>query len=323
LTLLDKNLISETLFENIQTQSYNDLEAALRIAEERVIAELATSTDEMSRDRLNKIKALITNEIAKSYSGLFESLQDEAVEAAALDYGLMLGTIGATLPKKTVDDIVNSRRLINMSPEKAYEFKELFKITEENHARQLRTVIAAGVAQGKPSQEIVKDFKIESDRLSKGQINTNIKTVMGQSRKFGRHKSYQLLEKEGVVDGYVYNATLDGRTSLYCRDMDGTVEKRPITEISNLVKVHANCRSEWLPLTKNKKDNTRASQFGQTKENNFESWFLKQPEWFKKQTLTNRQYSNLLKDRYKVKSLADITKKQRINDVRNAFKRMI
>lgn len=307
----DLVLRESTLFENYQSQGYSDYLTALKLADEVITQRILATNGEWTKAKLNEVKRTINEEIGKAYGGLFEAIQDESVESASIVYGAVVGSMASKLPKTVVEDIINSNRDIQ-----GYTFKELFKISEDNQARQLRVIVASGVSQGLSVDKIIKNYNIKSDKLSKGQIAGNIFTTVTDSRDYGRYQGYRELEKMGIIKGYEYNAVLDSGTTQYCRQHDSNIYFKPIDEISHLMHTHFRCRSQFIPYNKDAKQ--RASQTGAT-ELNFEDWFLSQDNNFHKATLENKKYKAFLQGKYKVENLTDITKKQSLNSIRKSL----
>lgn len=316
---LDKILQETTLFENYRGKSYDELLASLKIAEVNIIARLAKTKGEWTSKRLIEMRKLIDQEIQFAYGGLFSNLQDEGIAVANIAYGFMISELGKDIPVSLAKEIVNSNRLIQMSEDKAYTFKDLFKLNEVNHSKSLKVLLSAGVNQGRSIDGIISDFGIKSDKLTRANIRTDINTFIGQTRMDAKVKSFSQLEKTGVVRGYEYNAVLDSGTTLYCRKLDSKRYYQPIAEIRHLIKVHANCRSEFTIITDNEVENKRASQFGETNKG-YEDWFLEQSKEFQRSNLTNRQYESFLKGNYKVKNLSDITKVKSLAGIEKTLK---
>lgn len=313
----DLTLAEASLFENYKSKGYDDLLTALRLADEKIISDIYKTKGEWTRKNLSSVKRSINTEIGNAYGGLFESMQDESVETAQIVLGASLGKIGADLPKAVIDDLIGSKRLIRMSEESVYEFKELFGLTSNNHARQLRVLISSGVAQGKTVNQIIRDYNIKSDKLSKGQLKSNIFTVIANSRDEGRYVAYKQLEDEGIIEAYLYDATLDSSTTIYCREHDQRKYFDKIENIQSEIKVHANCRSIFRPIPLlDQEGSTRASQIGETEELPYSQWYAKQSDSFKKSTLTNRRYNAYLKGNFKVSGLSDLNKKVPIETIR-------
>lgn len=313
-TLQDVNFAESSLMELLELKGYGDLLVALKIAEENIVRRIEATNGEWTRRKLNEIRKQINIEISKAYGGLFDSVAEESVKVAEVTASAVAGVASFKLPKSTVEEILNPNRLIQ-----GYGFKDLFQLTEENTARQLRVVVASGVSQGLTPNQIVSQYKIKSEKLSRGQVVTNIRTNVADARLIGRHKAYEQMEATGAIRGYEYSATLDSGTTQYCRDHDNRKYYKPIRQIQHLINTHFNERSVFTPISYKKDENkeigTRASVFGQVKKESYESWYLKQSKSFQRLTLTNRRYNDFLKGKYQVSSLADINKTLNLSQV--------
>ena len=310
----DLSLKESTLFDNYKPKAYDDLLLALKLADEKVTQRILKTNGEWTKRELNKTKALINEEIDKAYSDLYPSMQTDSVAVAGVVFNATAETISQALPKAAVSDLINSKRQIQN-----YDFKELFQITQDNHARQLRILLASGVSQGLTAAQIAKEYNIKSGKLSRGQVVSNIFTTVTDSRAKGRYEAYKTLESRGIIKEYEYSATLDSGTSVYCREWDGRIRPAPIENIAHLVHTHFNCRSSWI-AKQEFESNIRPSQFGETANNNYETWYLKQDKSFYKSTLANKKYNAFLKGKYKVKSLNDIDKKTNLATVAKELK---
>lgn len=316
-TLQDVNFAESSLMELLELKGYGDLLVALKIAEENITRRIEATNGVWTKRKLNEIRKQINIEISKAYGGLFDSVAEESVKVAEVTASAVAGVASFKLPKSTVEEILNPNRLIQ-----GYRFEELFIKTEKDHAKalskefnrlaKLRVTIASGVSQGLTPNQIVSQYKIKNEKLSRGQVVSNIRTNVADARLIGRHKAYEQLEATGAIRGYEYSATLDGGTTQYCRDHDNRKYYKPIRQIQHLINTHFNERSVFTPISYKKDENeeigTRASIFGQVKKESYESWYLKQTKSFQRLTLTNRRYNDFLKGKYKVSSLADINK---------------
>ncbi len=317
LSIYDLTYKEQSLFENYSSKGYSDLQIALLLADEHMTTKIIAIPDESwTKSRITQIKAEINKEISKSYGGLFEAMQDESVESAQIVAGAILGNVNAKLPTAVIDDLINSKRQIQ-----GYGFKELFDLTSDNHARQLRIVVSSGVSQGLTSSQIAKEYGFKSSKLSRGQVVTNIFTTIGESRSEGRYVAYREMEKRGTIKGYRYDSTMDSKTTLHCRTLSDTVYYKPIDEISHLMNTHFHERSVFVPLHNYDKSKTKPSQFGEDINESYEKWYLRQDKTFWKSTLTNKKYNAFLANKYDVKSLMDINKFNGLDAIRDELMR--
>lgn len=313
-SILDINLASTTLLEEYESKGYSDLVQSLLLANDIISARILKTKGVWTKSKLNEIKRLIDDEITKAYGGLFEAIQDESKAIAQINMNAVLGysSLATALPKEAINNLINSNRAIQMgfnnktNEVSMYTFKELFKLSEDLHARQLKVTIAGGVASGLTAPQIVKQFDIKSDKLSKGQIKSNIFTVITDSKNQGNYEAYKELEKRGLIKYYEHVSTLDSDTSPICRKLDGRKYYKPLDEIPDSLKpvLHSHCRSQLVARTTEDKQ-LRASQSGAVPDEKYPEWFDKQPDSFKRSVLGNK-YKLYRQDNYKIESMPDV-----------------
>ena len=302
MTLQELQLLEESLFINMKSKGLSDTQAALQIALDKITAKISKSGDEITRQQLNEYKRLIKEEITKSYEPLYGAMQDESVKAAGV-VGSYMAVTTKKIPTKVIDDLINSRRNIL-----GYEFQELFKLQSENHEIALRVVLGSGVAQGLPANEIVKNLMDKSESLSQGILANNVNTVIKESREQMRYARYKEYESEGIIKGYMFDATLDGRTSSQCASLSNKKYMMKFDEIplSERPALHFNCRSTLVPISTNEfTDNVKSSMFGPTKNVPYSQWLRELSDKQQKIVLGSK-YNGYKSGKYKVKSLADV-----------------
>lgn len=334
-TIQDTIYASATLIEQYKSQGYTDYQSALKLANARVTEKILATNGEYTKKKLNEIKKLIEIEITKAYGGLFESIADESVEIAKVTFNAVAGVAGltATLPKETIKELVTSTRPIQMSfttespftkevdninqlkPKKneivtAYTFKKLFEGTRDTNINVLQSIIAGAEAQGKTAQEMARDYAFKSDSLSKGQITSNIRTILFDSRNQAVYNSYEEIEKTGINVYYEHDSVLDGNTSPICRSLDKRKYFVPLEEIPQAFRppIHGNCRSQLSQKVKDFKGNKnlKASAFGQIEDISYPNWFKKQEASFQRSVLGKKKYEAYKKGGYKINSFPDI-----------------
>lgn len=308
-TIYDILLSNATLLELYRSKGLTDTQISLQNALGLINKRIEKTQGKWTTQKLNAIKKLIQDEITKSYGGLYESIQDESTAIAQITYNSIVGaSMSASIPVALINDLTKSNRLIQ-----GYEFKELFKLTQDNHARQLRVSLASAIGAGMTPTEITRELNKKNESLTRGQLATNVRTVIFDSANEASYKSYAKLEKDGFIDYYEYVAVLDSRTSEVCRNSDGRKFYMPIDEIpkGEIPSRHFNCRSKLVPANKySRQDGTRASQFGSVPANeNYSTWFSKQPASYQKSVLGNTKYNAYKSGVYKIQSLPDVVGK--------------
>ena len=325
---LDKIFAESSMFQNYISAGYSDTLIALKLADKRITDKILATESMATKKRLKELRLLINEEINKSYGGLFAATQNEAVTVAGLSYGLTVNNLGARLPKSTVEDLMNSDRIIQQYYSKKkkkqiiYKFENLLSVTQSDHKRELKTLIAAGIDEQLTAQQIVTQYGIKSATLSRGVLGGNLFTIISQSRREGRSVAYKKLEEDGDIVGYEYIAVFDSGTTRWCRDHDNKIYPT-LAGIQKDLNHHFRCRSEHAPKTGNEIKTQRASQTGATDAESYKQWFNAQSKEFKKSTLLNRQYEAHLKGNYEVKNISDLNKKTNITTIKKNLENFI
>lgn len=304
-SIYDRDLQESTLFELFESGAYSDTLNALKLAKVEIINKiLSISGDTWTKRRLKEVQKAIDVAISDAYAPALPLLHSEMSEIAKVTAKNVLLTDFSAVPTKVLDQITSPSFLVQ-----GYETKELFSTISDNHARQLRVLVASGVAQGKPPSAIVTEFAKKHSLLSDKQLKNAVFTTVTEARAVTRHDSYKQMEKNGSIIGYEYVATLDGRTTEYCRNHDGRKYYKSIDEIQGEINVHFHCRSLLVPLTKSTEDSTRASMNGPVQDEPYSKWFARQSEYFKKSVLGKKKYDSYVSGVYKVGGLPDVVGK--------------
>lgn len=284
-------LREQVLFELWKMPSVSEADLALKEALGSINSKILASKGEWTRKKQVELFGSITKKIAPAYEKFSEALHRDTREATKAVFN--------EADTSLVDKLVAPGRLIQ-----GYTFEDLMKTNADNHIRQMKRVIASGAVRGTPVSQIAAELSRLNDTLTNRQIKTVAFTYITEARAEARHESYKQLEKLGAITGYEYVATLDSRTSEYCRRHDGLVYNMSIAEASKFINVHFNCRSVLAPY--NKENKKRASRFGPTINESFGPWFDRQDEAFQKITLGAAKYAAFKKGSYRVGALADL-----------------
>jgi len=304
-SIYDRELQESTLFELFRSNAYSDTAKALQLAKQEIAQRiLAIEGNTWTKKRLKAVQREIDQKIKAAYAGTLSTLQGELPGIAEVTAkNVLLGKF-ARVPTKVIDEITSGTFAVQ-----GYEAKDLFKTLSDNHARQLRVIVGAGVAQGKTSQTIVSEIITKNSKLTRGQLKNAIFTTVTEARAHVRHDSYKKLEATGAIEGYQYVATLDSRTTEYCRNHDGRMYRKNIEEIQGEINVHFHCRSVFAPITKSSTATVRASTFGQVPDEPYSEWFKRQSDQFQKATLGSKKFAAYKAGDYKIGGLPDVVGK--------------
>jgi len=116
--------------------------------------------------------------------------------------------------------------------------------------KQLTTVqlkIRRGIADGKPQKDIINDV-MKTTRLTENQAKTLVSTNMTRAEQAVKERLYD--DNAGIINGFVFTAILDSRTSTLCSSYDGLFQTRDNLKVRP--PLHWNCRSTLVPVLKSK-----------------------------------------------------------------------
>jgi SPP1 gp7 family putative phage head morphogenesis protein len=298
-------LMQETLFELYKSPAVNDVELAMQDAMKRIeLKALQFDGSDYTKRQLNEARNAIASELDIAYKNLFPDLQAESAAVATTIYNSYAGlvSINKTISKAVLEEIISSNQNIL-----GYTFKELVNVTKDDHERAIRVALASGVADGSSTAKIVRNIKDANTRNVK-QLNTNVYTILKQSRENATYSAYAEMEKLDFIDGYTSIGVLDGRTSEICRNLDNVTIYKPVRELPGyfLTPRHFSCRSKLAPHIEDSEDVPfRSSIEGQVANQSYGQWFKTQSPAFQKSVLGNKKYNLYKQGRYTIGVLAD------------------
>lgn len=291
MTLADRNLREQTLFALYKNPPFTGMEEALRESLAQVTDRIYSTKGEWTRKKLVAIQTELGQRLKVNYKKLQKDLPKDLHDQ-----------VNTTSLFKL--DATSAQSVMSLGLVQGYTPNELFNTVEQSHIRQLKVTLAGAVARGAPVNEIVKLLKDKNVSLTKSQLKTAIITVQNEARAATRHYNYTRMEDEGLIDGYVYNATLDGRTSEYCREHDGRTYWKPIKEIAGQINVHFRCRSVFIPTSKDL--TTRASIHGPVENIRYADWFKNQDVDFQRTVLGRTKFNLFKEGKFLVQGLPDV-----------------
>lgn len=210
--------------DNIWTQTLNNEYFKIRISRlEALKLQIENAMQVVNVNQNDKM----TNLLGTAYSDTYYRTVYEVQK------GLNIGTTFAKVDTKTVERVLSKPWLEdNYSTRIWKENKKLVRVLQQE--------LAQGIIRGDSSDKIAK---MVEEKMGRGYRNAQrlVRTEMGHIQNEASFAGY----KAGrVVQKYQFLATLDGRTSHICRDLDGEIftlaEKE---EGVNFPSMHPNCRS--------------------------------------------------------------------------------
>ena len=225
------------------------LEAANRAARERLAARLASDPDRgpWTTAQTEALVRELSNQL-RQWRDAAESLAGEELTAfAAYEADWHASVINEASP---IEFALNRpspellRSAVFAQPFQGRLLREWFSDMEAAQVRMISAAVREGVVQGRPIRSIARDVR-DLGQISRRHAETIVRTAVTFIGDRARYETYQ--QNTDVLNGELFVATLDGRTTPQCRALDKTfyeVGKGPRPPL------HPNCRSIRVPVTK-------------------------------------------------------------------------
>lgn len=215
--------------------------------DQRWMKELENASAKVHISRLEAIQTQMQQHVevltAKRLSGTTETLggiyKDGYYKSIfELQKGTGIGTSFAKLDKRQLDSVLAKPWAPDGRNFSARIWGDRAKLVNELH-----TTLTQGLIRGDAPEKMIKQL---SERMGVS-AKQAARLVLTESAYFAGQARMEGYKELGVED-YKYTATLDGRTSTLCKDMDGKVFKLSGAEPGvNYPPLHAHCRSTTIP----------------------------------------------------------------------------
>lgn len=219
---------------------------------DRIIARLQNVTGGLTEENLAKIEFLF-GLVARTRNEAWDKVEalwiEEMERISVNEPKFVTGALQTILPV-TIDPVIpEQQRLINLVRSAPFEGRTMKewadKIREDDLAR-IHTQIRVGVIQGQSSRQIAREVvgtvRLRGTngvtQLTRNDAATITRTAVNGISNFSRREYF--IANNDIFSEELYVATLDGRTTLQCIDLDGdifNVGEGPYPPI------HMNCRS--------------------------------------------------------------------------------
>ena len=249
-----------------------------RIATKRDLSALTADTREIIKNAFAGYDARTQKELIRFVE---EELEFNSTTFKRVDH---------TTPKAdaVLRDVENNPMVLNNEAVTIAQASQNLTTTTVN---RINRAIQGGLYQGLTNDEIVSNIT-GSLNTTKNQAQTVVRTTTNFIANAARQRFYR--ENANIVEGYVYVATLDSRTSDICRSLDGR-EVKWTDSYQPVPPEHPNCRSTTRPLLREEfrgldDGATRASkgeEGGQQVDQNltYYEWLKRQPAAFQDEAL--------------------------------------
>ena len=155
------------------------------------------------------------------------------------------------LPKSTIKELANISSMsffrinadgvrIQTNTTATYMLNSIAK----NNAEKVRGIIMAEYAQGTTVESIVRKIRPYMTTKAKANVRTVTRTLINEASTKAQQKFYS--DNSEYIDGYIYVATLDSRTSRLCASLDGRRFKSRAAWYTP--PLHFNCRSDLVSV---------------------------------------------------------------------------
>ena len=182
-----------------------------------------------------RLRALLKAEgalVKEAYKPVRDAIRKDVEAFARYEAQFQAGILAGPLPVQL--DVVTPAPAQVVAAVKARPFqgrhlREWFKDMEEGAFARLRNAIRIGYVEGRTTEQVVRDIRgtrrakyadgiMQASRRS---VQATVRTAMTHTANVARHETY--MANEDLIEGVLYVATLDSRTTLVCASNDGKV----------------------------------------------------------------------------------------------------
>tara|TARA_R110000851_G_scaffold162997_1_gene306814 strand:- start:3446 stop:4570 length:1125 start_codon:yes stop_codon:yes gene_type:complete len=284
-----------------------DLEAKI-VQQLRRIRERGYDLGPVNSGRLRALYAAVDEILTEEYSSLYRENRDElfgfAVREAAFEQRVLQSVIPIEVAT-VVPPIATLRSAVTTRPFQGNTLRQWYGSLKNAQRQSLRRSINMGVVEGESIEQITtrivgtRGVQYRDGALSLGrrQARAVVRTAVNSISTQAREMVYE--QNKSLIKGVQMVATLDGRTTPFCRQIDGKVfdvgeGPRP--------PFHVNCRTATVPIVRSLRElgiadigrmapSTRASMNGQVSASlNYPQWFKQQSAGFQREVLGASRY---------------------------------
>lgn len=291
---LDTVTLHQIYVGRYSTSVANRLIAILNKADKSLIAQveevLREAPDGFKARRLESLLVSINNLLKTLYGEVGNELKFSLRQFAKNESHFNLALMQGAAARARV-----TASLASVSPNTVYAaamarpfqgvlLKEALAGIEAGIAKKIREAIRMGIVEGQTNAQMVRAIMGSkangyADGLldwSRRSIDSLVRTAVNHTSNVARQESYDA--NSDILRGWIYVATLDGRTTLKCASLSG--KEFPIGK-GPMPPQHWGCRSTSIPLLigQDKLIGQRASKDGPVDANlSFTDWLRNQPE---------------------------------------------
>jgi SPP1 gp7 family putative phage head morphogenesis protein len=213
----------------------------LRQKLDRQKAQIIDNYVQAMRAGRSSIKHVTVDLEENTYSDELLNLFYELVESGKV---FVANELGVSVPSTTATD-------------RAFIKDRIDALTEEQSARlkfRLQNIASNGLLRKMAENQVKLLIEQEYDNFFDSILPPTLNAVVPEAMNFGRSISFS--KNRDKIFAYRYTAVLDGRTTEYCRDMDGRIFQDTDSDFIMVSPPnHFGCRSIWTPITKKESEN--------------------------------------------------------------------
>lgn len=276
------------------TSVANRLIAILNNADRRLMAQveevLQEAPDSFKARRLEALLVSINNMLKALYGEVGNELQFSLREFAKNEAHFNLALLKGAADRANVTASlasVSSNTVYAAAMARPFQgvlLKEALNGVETGTSKKIRDSIRMGIVEGQTNDQMVRTIRGTrahgyADGLldwSRRSVDSLVRTAVNHTSNVARQVSYEA--NEDILQGWMFVATLDGRTTLTCASLSGKIY--PIGK-GPMPPRHWGCRSTSIPMLKGQTRllGQRSSKGGPVDANlSFSDWLRNQPE---------------------------------------------
>lgn len=291
--ILSRELKHRALLSLYEKKLDNDLTKVMSSHKKRLVS----STLKNGMKGSNALNRALSVETRKTYRRIYREGIKELKALAKIDSRFQASTLNKSLGKVYRSKVYKGLKVNDLIINSSGTYGQQIASISLGQQRRIKQIVKEGMIDNLAVNKIADNIGRSVD-LPKAQLKTLSRTAITETSTNINNATYKL--NEDVIDGYQYVATLDGRTSLICANLDGKTfrlnDQRGVRPPQ-----HFNCRSTTIPIVKSHEDlmntkssriskrrlsrvkgGTRASMNGQVpSKTNFEEFFKQQDNDFK------------------------------------------
>ncbi|MCG8608944.1 MAG: minor capsid protein [Pseudomonadales bacterium] len=294
--LIDGLTRHQIFLQRFAGQQANEAQEFLKGLLERTQARISAGTNtefQMTRliDLAQQIEQLIRDEMGEFQISFTEQLRDFAEYESDFVLRLMNGAIAmdtvSPAPAQIIAAITDRPlRLIQGRTTQSVTLNQLFNTFTASQAQQVGQIIRDGAVTGETVDNMRRQVSQVVNTRTRRESEAVIRTAVNHIGQTARQATYDA--NSDVLSGERFVATLDGKTTITCQSLDGTVY--PLNQ-GPMPPLHYNCRSIKVPVVRPEftvpgVEGERASMNGPVDDRTtYNSWLRRQPAAFQNEVL--------------------------------------